>query len=141
MVTHTRNLWSAFTRAHTRMHARTRSSGQPFMLLRPGSSWGVRCLAQAHLSHGIEGGESTVHSLPPPTIPAETQTRKLSITSLTLSPLGHDLPTINCDNSLNTFWFDCIHPYSLKQHDSFTLLLFFSATGTSCKNNFNFFVI
>ncbi len=30
----------------------------------------VRCLAQGHLSRGIEGGESAVHLLPPPTIPA-----------------------------------------------------------------------
>ncbi len=36
----------------------------------PGEQLGVRCLAQVHLSRGIEGGESTVHSLPPPTIPA-----------------------------------------------------------------------
>ncbi len=48
----------------------TRSSGQPFMLWRPGSSLRVRCLAQGYLSRGIEGGESAVHSLPPPTIPA-----------------------------------------------------------------------
>ncbi len=48
--------------------------------------WGVRCLAQGHLSRGIEGGESAVHSLPPPTIPArpETRTRNLRITSPTL---------------------------------------------------------
>ncbi len=48
----------------------------------------VQCLAQgSHLSHGIEGGESAVHSLPPPTIPAgpETRTRNLSIT-LTIRP-------------------------------------------------------
>ncbi len=31
---------------------------------------GVRYLGQGHLSHGIEGGESAGHSLPPPTIPA-----------------------------------------------------------------------
>ncbi len=31
---------------------------------------GGSCLAQGHLSRGIEGGESAVHSLPPPTIPA-----------------------------------------------------------------------
>ncbi len=31
---------------------------------------GVWCLAQGHLSRGIEGGKSAVHSLPPPTIPA-----------------------------------------------------------------------
>ncbi len=36
----------------------------------PGEQLGVRCLAQGHLSRGIEGGESAVHSLPPPTIPS-----------------------------------------------------------------------
>ncbi len=36
----------------------------------PGEQLGVRCLAQGHLSRGIEGGESAVHSIPPPTIPA-----------------------------------------------------------------------
>ncbi len=35
-----------------------------------GEQLGVRCLAQGHLSRDIEGGESAVHSLPPPTIPA-----------------------------------------------------------------------
>ncbi len=60
----------------------------------PGEQLGVRCLAQEHLSRGIEGGESTVHSLPPPTIPArpETRTHNLWITSPTLKPLGHDFP-------------------------------------------------
>ncbi len=37
------------------------------MLRRPGSSWG---LAQGHLIRGTEGGESGVHSLYTPTIPA-----------------------------------------------------------------------
>ncbi len=36
----------------------------------PGEQLRVRCLAQGHLSHGIEGGESTGHSLPTPRIPA-----------------------------------------------------------------------
>ncbi len=36
----------------------------------PGELLGVRCLAQGHLSRGIEGGESAGHSIPPPTIPA-----------------------------------------------------------------------
>ncbi len=31
----------------------------------PGEQLGVWCLAQGHLSRGIEGGESAVHSLPP----------------------------------------------------------------------------
>ncbi len=43
----------------------------------------IRFLAQGHLSRGTEGGESAVHSLPPPTIPAgpETRTRNLSIST------------------------------------------------------------
>ncbi len=36
----------------------------------PGEQLEVQCLAQGHLSHGIEGGASAAHSLPPPTIPA-----------------------------------------------------------------------
>ncbi len=54
----------------------------------PGEQLGFRCLAQGHLSRGIEGGESAVHSLPPPNYNPcrpETRTRNLSITSPTLS--------------------------------------------------------
>ncbi len=36
----------------------------------PKEQLGVRCLAQGHVSRSIEGGESAVHSVPPPTIPA-----------------------------------------------------------------------
>ncbi len=39
-------------------------------MLRRREAVGVRCLAQGHLSRGIEGEESAGHSLPPPTIPA-----------------------------------------------------------------------
>ncbi len=48
-----------------------------------GEQLGVRCLAQGHLSRGIECGESAGHSLPPLTIPAgpETRTRNLWVTS------------------------------------------------------------
>ncbi len=55
MVTHTRNLWSKFTHpsAHTQQWTHThtpwthtRSSGQPFMLRRPGSSWGFGALLE-----------------------------------------------------------------------------------------------
>ncbi len=31
----------------------------------PGEQLGVRCLSQGHLGCGMEGGVSTVHSLPP----------------------------------------------------------------------------
>ncbi len=60
----------------------------------PGEQLGVRCLAQGHLSRGIEGGESAGYSLPPPTIPAgpEIRTHNLPLTSPTRYPLGHDCP-------------------------------------------------
>ncbi len=53
----------------------------------PGEQLGVRCLAQGHLSCGIEGGESAVHSLPPTynSCRPETRTHNLSITSPTLT--------------------------------------------------------
>ncbi len=47
MVTHTRNLCSAFNPSKVHTHTpwtHTRSSGQPFMLRRPGSSWGFGAL-------------------------------------------------------------------------------------------------
>ena len=47
----------------------------------PGEQLGVRCFAQGYLSRGIEGGESAVHSLPPPTIPAGP---RLELTTLRL---------------------------------------------------------
>ncbi len=52
----------------------------------PGEQLGVQCLAQGHLSRGIEGRENTGYSLPPPTIPAgpEIRTHNLWITSPTL---------------------------------------------------------
>uniref|UniRef100_A0A671T572 glutaminase n=1 Tax=Sinocyclocheilus anshuiensis TaxID=1608454 RepID=A0A671T572_9TELE len=57
---------------HTHTHREhIRSRGQPM-----GEQLGLRCLAQgSHLSRGIEGGESAGYSLPPPTIPAEPETR------------------------------------------------------------------
>ncbi len=57
----------------------------------PGEQLGVRCLAQGHLSRGIEGGY-----FPPPTIPAgpEIRTHNLPVTSPTRYPLGHDCPNV-----------------------------------------------
>ncbi len=73
MVTHTRNSCSAFN--PSKMHTHTAVSTRPeqwaaIYAAAPREQLGVRCLAQGHLSRGIEGGESDVHSLPPPTIPA-----------------------------------------------------------------------
>ncbi len=78
--------------AHTQEWTHTHREHTPgavcslFYAAAPGEQLGVRCLAQGHLSRGIEGGESAVHSLPPPTIPAgpETGTRDLWVTSPTL---------------------------------------------------------
>ncbi len=94
MVTHAWNLCSAFnpskcthtavsseqTRAHTHPEKWAANAAVP------GEQLGVRRIAQGHLSHGIEGGESTGYSLPPSTIPArpETRTRHLWGTSPTL---------------------------------------------------------
>ncbi len=58
MVTHTQNLCSAFTQVHTHTHTAVntntswthiRSSGQPFMLQRPGSNWGFGALLKGTL--------------------------------------------------------------------------------------------
>ncbi len=97
MVTHTRNLCSAFNpskcthtavNTHTHTHTVNTHSEQwaDIYVAAHGDQLGVRCLAQGHLSCGIEGGERTLRSIPPPTIPPgpETRTRDLWITSPTL---------------------------------------------------------
>ncbi len=80
MVTHTRNSCSAFNpskvHTHSSEHTHTHTVNThleqwaAIYAVAPGEQLGVRCLAQEHLIRGIEGGESAVHSLPPPTIPA-----------------------------------------------------------------------
>ncbi len=78
MVTHTRNWCSAFNPSkctHTAVsseqtHTHTHPEQWAAIAPAPGEQLGVRCLAQGHLSHGIEGGESAVHSQSPPSIPA-----------------------------------------------------------------------
>ncbi len=81
MVTHTRNWCSAFNPSKC-THTAVSSEQTPTHTVNthpeqwaatapaPGEQLGVRCLAQGHLSHGIEGGESAVHSQSPPSIPA-----------------------------------------------------------------------
>ncbi len=67
---------------------------------------GVRCLAQgSHLSRGIEGEESAVQSLPPPTIPAgpETRTHNLWVTSPTLT-IRPWLPYLLCPHTFYFCW-------------------------------------
>ncbi len=50
------------THPHTAVNTHTWST---IYAAAPGEQLGIRCLAQGHHGHGIEGGESTVHSLPP----------------------------------------------------------------------------
>ncbi len=77
MVTHTQNLCSGFYPSKVHTHSsehihtvNTHLEQWAAIYAAPGEQLGVRCLAQVHLSRGIEGGEGAVHSLPPPTIPA-----------------------------------------------------------------------
>ncbi len=94
MVTHIQNLCSTFNpskvHTHSSEHTHTVNTHSEqwaaIYAAAPGEQLGVRCLAQGHLSRGIEGEESAGHSLPPPTIPAgpETRTRNLWVTSPTL---------------------------------------------------------
>ncbi len=68
MVTHTWNSCSAFnpSKVHT-VNTHPEQWAAIYAAV-PGEQLGVWCLAQGHLSRGIEGGESAVHSLPPPTL-------------------------------------------------------------------------
>ena len=90
MVTHTQNSCSAFnpSKVHTHSSEHThREHPEQWAAIyaaAPGEQLGVRCLAQGHLSRGIEGGESAVHSLPRPTIPAGP---RLELTTLGLRVL------------------------------------------------------
>ncbi len=103
MVTHTLNSCSAFnpSKVHTQSSEHTHTLNThperwaAFYAAAPGEQLWV--LAQGHLSRGIEGRESAVHSLPPPTIPAGPRL-ELSITSPTLQPLCHDF---------HKKWHDC----------------------------------
>ncbi len=59
----------------------------------PGEQLRVWCLAQGHLSRDIEGEESAVHSLPPPTIPAGPQTRPARDSNS--QPFDYESDTLN----------------------------------------------
>uniref|UniRef100_A0A8C1T4C8 Immunoglobulin V-set domain-containing protein n=1 Tax=Cyprinus carpio TaxID=7962 RepID=A0A8C1T4C8_CYPCA len=55
---------------HTHCEHTPGAVGSHFYAAAPGEQLGVRCLAQGHLSHGIEGGERTVHAPHPQFLPA-----------------------------------------------------------------------
>ncbi len=62
MVTHIRNLTHPKC-THTAVNTHPEQWAAIYAAA-PGEQLGVRCLAQGHLSRGIEGGESAGHSLP-----------------------------------------------------------------------------
>ncbi len=131
MVTNTRNSCSGFNPAkctHTHTVNTHPEQWAASHLAAPGEQLGVRCLAQGHLSRDIEGEESAVHSLPPPTIPAghETQTRDLSIMSPTLYPLGHDSELICIFISINVLVHYTLYSYQCtKSHITCSKLMTF----------------
>ncbi len=87
---------SAHTQQSTHTHTHTANTHPEQWAANAAAQLGVRCLAQgSHLSRGIEGGESTGYSLPPPTVLAgpETRTHDLRVTSPILYPLVRDCPT------------------------------------------------
>ncbi len=88
-VSNAPNSSSSIKEGHTYTHTHTHTHLEQWAanVAARGEQLGVQCLAQGNLSHGIEGGETTGHLLPPPTIPAgpETRTHNLRVTSPTLS--------------------------------------------------------
>ncbi len=63
MVTHTRNVCSAFnpSEVHTQTMNTHQEQWAAIYAAAPRQHLGVWCLAQGHLSHGIEGGEGPVY--------------------------------------------------------------------------------
>ncbi len=90
MVTHTQYLCSVFNPSKcTLTVVNTHPEQWAAIAAAPGEQLGVWCLAQgSHFICGIEGGENSHYSLPPPTIPAgpEIQTHNLRSDALSIRP-------------------------------------------------------
>ncbi len=72
MVTHTQNLCSAFNPSKVHTHTAVNTYTEQWTAIyaaAPGEQFGVRCLAQGHLSRGIEV-DRALDIRSPPTIPA-----------------------------------------------------------------------
>ncbi len=92
--THTQQ-WVVNIYTHT-LWIHTRRSGQPFMLQRPGSSWGFGALLKGLTSVVVLRVERELVNHFPKTIPAgpETRTHNIWVTSPTHYPIGQDFPQI-----------------------------------------------
>ncbi len=115
MVTHTQNSCSTFypskcTHTHSREHTNTVNThpeqGTAIYAAAPGVQLRGQCLAQGHLSHGIDGGERVLYiHLAPPTIPAGP---RLEVTTfrlwVRLSNISRELISINTTSPRNRGW-------------------------------------
>ncbi len=91
MVTHTQNLCSTINPSKVQTHSSEHTHTHPeqwaaIYAVVSGEQLGVRCLAKGHLSRGIEGGESAVHSLPP--------LQFLPARDSNLEPLGYEFDSL-----------------------------------------------
>ncbi len=113
MVTHTQNLCSAINPSKVRTHSsehthtpwtHTRSSGQPFMLRRPGSSWGFGALLKGTSVVVLKDERALyIHSPHPQSLPARdsnSQPLGYETDSLTIRPR---LPQRRTDRTLVNF--------------------------------------
>ncbi len=82
MVTHTWNSCSAINPSKVHTHPEKWAAIYDAV---PGEHLGVRCLAQEHLSHGIEGEEEHWTLTPPPTFPAGPRLIRPRLPFLTVS--------------------------------------------------------
>ncbi len=105
-VTHTQNLCSAIN--PSKVHTHTAVNTHTHTLL------GVRCLTQGHLSRGIEGGESVVHSPPPDNScriwDSNSQPLDYESDSLTIRPW---LPLLLLLFIISKLWFAVLNPCSV----------------------------
>ncbi len=87
----------------------TRRSGQP-LCCGAGEQLEVRCLAQGHLSHDIEGGESAGHSLPHrQSLPGQDSTSQPFEYESDSLILGHDFLRFMNICILSSFWKNEFH--------------------------------
>ncbi len=101
MVTYIQNLCSVFNPSIVHTHSReqhTHTQCAAIYAAVSGEQLRVRCLAQGHLSRGIEGEASAGHSLPPTDNPCrpETRTQPFDYESDSLT-IGPRLPQHNYD--------------------------------------------
>ncbi len=117
MVTHTLNTCSAFYTSKVHKHSSEQTLLEQWAAIyaaAPGEQLGVWCLAQRHLSHGIEGGKRAVHSLPPPTIPAGPRL-ELATFGLSVQLSNHYATTSQLGYSYS-FWHYFPPPLNLIQY-------------------------